>query len=128
MSVSNNLDQTHLPPIKPHARDRWNERTPADRPLEVAWRHAKPVEAPAARCSYARLYERYDALMLVRDGWLRTVLNNDGRLEMDGLVMCEACDDLVDPITETECPGCGEPQPAVQTCGQITVKRGGDRR
>ncbi len=129
MSVHNkNLDQMHLPPITSHAHERWHERTPADRPLEVAWRQATPVEAPAARCSYARLYERYDALMLVRDGWLRTVLHNDGRLRMDGLVMCDACDDLVDPITDIECPGCGAPQPAVLVCGQKTVVRGGGSR
>ncbi|WP_418284836.1 hypothetical protein [Halorubrum sp. DTA46] len=128
MSSYTNLDQTYLPPIKQHARDRWHERFPTDRPLEAAWRTAKPVDAPAARCSHARLYEPVDALMLVRDGWLRTVLINDGRLATTGLVMCEACDDLVDPITDTRCPTCGEPQPAVQTCGQVTVIRGGGHR
>lgn len=128
MSVRSNLDQTHLPTIKPHARDRWQERTPADRPLENAWCKAKPVEAPAAWCTYARLYEPYDALMLVRDGYLRTVLRNDGRLEKDGLVMCEACDDLVDPISDDECPWCGTVQPTVRKCGAITVVRGGEQR
>lgn len=128
MSVHNNLDQMYLPPIKQHARDRWRDRTSADRPLEAAWRAAKPVEAPAARCAYARLYERSDALMLVRNGWLRTVLINDGRLEKDGLLMCEACDDLIDPISDDECPWCGKSQPAVQECGQITVVHGGERR
>ena len=128
MSARNHYDQTYVPPIKQHARDRWQERTPADRPLVVAWRAAKPVEAPAARCSAARLYEPFDALMLVRDGWLRTVLVNDGRLQTDGLVMCDRCDDLIDPITDTECPWCGEPQPRSQTCGAITVVRGGEQR
>lgn len=125
MSVHQNLDQMHLPPIRAHAHHRWNERTPADRPLEIAWRQAKPVDAPAAECSYARLYEPYDALMLVRMGWLRTVVINDGRLEKDGLLMCDACDDLVDPISDTCCPWCGEPLPAVRTCGPITVIHGG---
>ncbi|WP_254821947.1 hypothetical protein [Haloglomus halophilum] len=128
MSVQHNLDQTYLPLIKQHARDRWHERTPAERPLEEAWRVAKPVDAPAARCSHARLYEHTDALLLVRDGWLRTVLINDGRLNTPGLVMCRSCDDLVDPITETRCPGCGEAQPSTQTCGQITIVRGGGNR
>lgn len=40
----------------------------------------------------------------------------------------DVCDDLVDPVSETECPGCGEPQPAEQECGQITVVRGGEQR
>lgn len=128
MSIHSNLDQTYLPPIKQHARDRWHERTPADRRLEDAWRVAKPVDAPAARCSHARLYEPTDALMLVRDGWLRTVLINDGRLQTNGLVMCESCDDLVDPITDTHCPSCGDQQPAVQTCGQVTVIRGSENK
>lgn len=128
MSVGNTLDQTNVPPIKQHARERWHQRTPADRPLAIAWQQAKTVEAPAAQCSDARLYEPYDALLLVRDGWLRTVLINDGRLRNPGLVMCEACDDLVDPISDTECPWCGEPQPAEQVCGQITVVHGGTQR
>lgn len=128
MPVRNNLDQTFVPPIKPHAHDRWHQRTPADRPLEVAWRAAKPVDAPAAECSAARLYEPYDALMLIRDGWLRTVLINDGRLNNAGLVMCSACDDLVDPVTDTECPWCGEAQPRTQTCGAITIVHGGESR
>lgn len=127
MSIHNNFDQTYCPPIKPHARERWQERTSADRPLEAAWRAAKPVEAPAARCAYARLYEPSDVLMLVRAGWLRTVLINDGRLERKGLVMCEGCDDLVDPISDEECPWCGNPQPAVQKCGRITVVRGDEQ-
>jgi hypothetical protein len=63
--------------------------------------------------------------MLVRDGWLRTVLINDGRLQHSGLVMCDACDDLIDPITHRRCPTCGNPQPAEQTSGQITVVQGG---
>jgi hypothetical protein len=126
MSNHNNLDQMYLPPIKQHARNRWHERFPIDRPIEAAWRAGKPVDAPAARCEHARLYEPVDALMLVRDGWLRTVLVNDGRLSTTGLVMCEACDDLIDPITDTRCPTCGELQPAVQTCGQVTVVHGGE--
>ena len=128
MSARNNLEQTYVPPIKEHARARWHERTPADRPLEAAWRAGKPVSAPAARCSDARLYEPYNALMVVRNGWLRTVLVNDGRLDKDGLVMCKACDDLVDPISDSECPWCGEPQPRTRTCGAITVVRGGETR
>lgn len=128
MSVCNTLDQTKVPPITQHAYERWNQRTPADRPLEVAWRQATPVDAPAAECSDVRLYEPFNALLLVRDGRLRTVLNNDGRLTNPWVVMCDACDDLVDPISETECPGCGEPQPAEQVCGQITVVRGGEQR
>ncbi|NHN41830.1 hypothetical protein G9C85_09330 [Halorubellus sp. JP-L1] len=130
MSVNQqqNLDQSHLPRIKPHARTRWAERTPADRPLEVAWRQAQPVDAPAARCSYARLYQPYDALFIVRDGWLRTVLHNDGRLEKDGLVLCTTCDDLIDPIMHDTCPTCDAEQPASQTSGRITItRRGGDR-
>ena len=128
MSEHTNLDQTYLPLIKQHARDRWHERTPADRPIEEAWRIATPVDAPAAECSHARLYEPTYALMLVREGWLRTVLNNDGRLQKTGLVMCDNCDDLVDPIIDTRCPSCGNPQPAVQTCGQVTVIHGGENR
>ena len=128
MSVHPNLDQTHLPLIKQHARDRWNERTPADQPLASAWFSATPVTAPAARCSHARLYEPTDALILVRDGWLRTVLINDGRLQESGLVMCCSCDDLIDPITDEHCPTCGESQPAKQTSGQITVVHGGGNR
>lgn len=128
MSVNTNLDQSYLPPITDHAHARWQERTPADRPLEVAWRQATPVEAPAAGCDHARLYEPYDALLVVRAGWLRTVLHNDGRLETAGLVLCGACDDLVDPITDECCPWCDEPLPAVQQCGAITVVRGGGQR
>lgn len=128
MSAVHNLDQMYLPKINDHARERWHQRTPADRPLENAWYAAKHVEAPAANCDHARLYEPDDALLIVRAGCLRTVLINDGRLQRDGLVMCEVCDDLVDPITDAECPWCGERQPAEQTCGRITVVRGGDRR
>jgi rubrerythrin len=128
MSTHSNLDQTYLPPIKDHARKRWHDRFNTDRPLEAAWRTAKPVEAPAARCSHARLFEQQDALMLVRDGWLRTVLINDGRLSAPGLVMCEECDDLVDPISDKQCPSCGVDQPAVQSRGRITVVRRGDDR
>ncbi|WP_152422408.1 hypothetical protein [Halorubrum californiense] len=128
MSVHTNLDQTYLPLIKQHARDRWHERTPADRSIEEAWRVATPVDAPAAECSHARLHEPTDALLLVRDGWLRTVLNNDGRLQKAGFVMCDSCDDLVDPITDTCCPSCGDPQPTVQTSGQITIIHGGENR
>lgn len=126
MSAHSNHHQTHLPPIKQHARDRWHERTPADQPLSSAWFSATPVDAPAAECSHARLYHPTDALMLVRDGWLRTVLINDGRLQYSGLVMCDACDDLIDPITHTDCPTCGYSQSTVQTCGQITVIYRGD--
>jgi len=61
MSVQPNLDQTYLPLIKQHARDRWHERTPAHQPLASAWFSATPVDAPAARCSHARLYEPTDA-------------------------------------------------------------------
>jgi len=128
MSAHNNLEQTHVPPIEEHAQKRWHERTPADRPLEAAWRAGKPVGAPAARCSAARLYEPYNALMVVREGWLRTVLINDGRLAKQGLVMCEACDDLVDPVSDAACPWCGEPQPRTRTCGAITVVREGESR
>jgi len=128
MSVQANLDQTHLPPIEQHARDRWHQRTPANRPLKDAWLAATPVEAPAADCEYARLYGPYNALMPVKNGWLQTVLINDGRLEKDGLVLCESCADPVDPISNRECPSCGDPQPSVQTCGQITVIRGGEAR
>jgi RNA polymerase subunit RPABC4/transcription elongation factor Spt4 len=128
MSAHTTLDQTYLPLIKQHARDRWHERTPGNQPLASAWFSATPVDAPAAKCSHARLYEPTDALMLVRDGWLRTVLINDGRLQHSGLVMCDNCDDLVDPITHTRCPTCGSPQPAVQTCGQVTVVHGGENR
>jgi len=46
MSVHTNLDQTYLPLIKQHARDRWHERTPADQPLASAWFSATPVDAP----------------------------------------------------------------------------------
>jgi len=88
MSEHTNLDQTYLPLIKQHARDRWHERTPQTGRSKKrgastieAWRIATPVDAPAAECSHARLYEPTDALMLVREGWLRTVLNNDGRLQ-----------------------------------------------
>jgi hypothetical protein len=125
MSVHNNLEQTHVPRIKDHARTRWAQRTPADRPLEIAWRQAKPVDAPAADCEYARLYEPYNALLIVRGGRLWSVLINDGRLEKDGLVLCDECDDLVDPLTDDECPWCGASQPSVQTHGRVTVVRGG---
>jgi len=128
MSVDNITAQTHRPVITDHARTRWEERTPADRPLEVAWRQAKPVEAPAARCTGARLYEPYDALMIVRDGSLRSVLINDGRLDTTGLVLCEACDDLIDPIGDPTCPWCGHTQPSEQTHGAITLVREGEQR
>jgi len=128
MSTTDNLDQTYLPPIKQHARERWHERFCTDEPLDAAWFTATPVDAPAARCSHARLHQPTDALMLVRDGWLRTVLVNDGRIQQNGLVMCDACDDLVDPITHEECPSCGASQPAVQTYGRATLIRGGENR
>lgn len=121
-------EQTHLPTITPHARERWHERTPADRPLEVAWNQAEAVDAPAARCSDVRLYQPYNALLIVRDGRLRTVLINDGRLADAPFVLCDTCDDLVDPVSDDRCPSCGEPHPAVMEVGQITIVRGGERR
>jgi len=42
MSVQPNLDQTYLPLIKQHARDRWHERTPHTNPrISLVQRHTR---------------------------------------------------------------------------------------
>lgn len=126
MSTNTTHAQSHVPPITEHARERWDERFDHDRPLAVAWRQACSVEAPAAWSDDARVYEPENALLLVHDGWLRTVLYNDGRLTGAGFTICEECGCPVNPIADAVCPACDAPQPSERVCGNITVCRGGD--
>lgn len=125
MSAHTNFDQTYLPQIKQHARDRWHERTPVDRSIEEAWFIAIPVEAPEADYDHARLYKPTNILLIVRDEWLRTVLNNDGRIQAP---RCDNCDELVESVTSSRCSSCGEPQSLVQTPGRPTITRDGENR
>jgi len=122
-------DQSYVPPInRPHAPDMWQDRTPAEVSLEAAWRVAIPVHAPECNASHTRLYAPYDALFVVRGGVLRTVLNNDGRIDTEGLATCAGCDELVDPLRDDECPWCDSPLPAQQVTGGVTLVKGGDDR
>lgn len=122
-------DQSYVPPIKrPHAPTQWQKRTPAEISLEAAWRAAIPVRAPKCNASFTRLYAPYDVLLVVRDGWLRTALPNDGRINTEGLATCASCEELVDPLRDDECPWCDTPLPARQATGGVTLVKGGDDR
>ena len=112
-------------PIIPHAYDRWSERTPAEVSLEAAWEAAVSVEAPEADATEARLYPPYNALLVVRDGKLRTVLHNDGRIECSGLGTCDACGKLIDPLAGATCPWCGGETSSERTLGRVTLTRRG---
>jgi|APHM01.1.fsa_nt_gi hypothetical protein len=109
--------------IPSHAQDRWTQRTPAEKPLTVAWTESIRVCAPAANADVARLYAPYDALLVLRDGTLRTVLTNDGRINCSALGVCASCKNLIDPIADTTCRWCDS---RVQTGahGQVKVTRG----
>lgn len=105
--------------IHPHARDRWAERTPAEKPLTAAWAESLRVRAPAADADVVRLYAPYNALLILRDGTLRTVLHNDGRINCAALGVCASCENLVDPIEDNMCRWCDA---QVQTGGHGRVK------
>jgi hypothetical protein len=110
--------------ISGHARQRWAERTPAETSLQAAWNQSVAVTAPAADSTAARLYEPYDALLVVKQGTLRTVLYNDGRIDTTGLTECSACGDLVDPVDDETCRWCGAKCGTTGTPGRVTLTRG----
>jgi len=123
-------DESYVPPInRPHAPDMWEERTPAEISLVEGWKEAIPVHAPECNASYTRLYAPYDILFVVRDGFLRTELNNDGRIDLEGLSACPSCEDLIDPLrAEGTCPWCDTPLPNTQQTGGVTLVSGGEQR
>lgn len=122
-------DQSYVPPInRPHAIDQWNDRTPAELSLVEAWKAAVPVHAPECDADSTRLYVPYDALLVERAGVLRTVLHNDGRIDLNGLSTCPSCEGLYDPLRSSgTCRWCDAPLPTQQTTGGVTLVRGGER-
>lgn len=120
-------DQSYVPPIKrPHAPDRWGERTPAEVSVEEAWKEAVPVHAPECDATSTRLYVPYDVLLVERAGMLRTVLHNDGRIDLEGLSACGSCEGLYDPLrVGGECRWCDAPLSARRTTGGVTLVTGG---
>jgi len=120
-------DKSYVPPInQPHAREMWEARTPAKKSLEEAWRAAIPVRAPECNATYTRLYAPYNMLFVVRDGLLRTELNNDGRIDTEGLSICPCCEELIDPLrAQGHCPWCKATLPSRQTTGGVTLVSGG---
>jgi hypothetical protein len=109
--------------IHPHADRRWAERTPAEPALSAAWDASVRVRAPAADADEVRLYAPYDALLVYRAGVLRTVLNNDGRLECPGLGACTACGNVVDPVSGESCRWCGA-ETQTEGHGRVAITRG----
>ncbi len=109
--------------MHPHAEDRWTERTPAEKPLMAAWAESIHVRAPAADADVVRLYAPYNTLLVLRDGTLRTVLHNDGRIDCSALGVCASCENVIDPIEDKTCRWCDS---KVQTGGhgQVKVTRG----
>lgn len=123
MSVHYTRRQSYVPPInRPHAVDRWHERTPAEISIEEAWKAAFPVDAPQCNAEAVRLYAPYDMLLIVRAGVLRTELYSDHRTDVTGLFPCSECDDLVDPSRSTTCPWCGATLDEL-TAGRISITR-----
>jgi hypothetical protein len=122
-------DQSYVPQInRPHAPEQWRTRTPAGLTLVEAWKQAVPIRAPDCDADSTRLYAPYDALLVERSGVLRTVLNNDGRVETDGLSTCPSCNGLYDPLrTEGSCRWCGAPLPSQRTTASVTLVRGGEQ-
>jgi hypothetical protein len=121
--------QSYVPSInRPHAPERWEERTPADISLAEAWKDAVPVHAPECDADSTRLYAPYDVLLVERAGTLRTVLYNDGRINPEGLAACPSCDGLYDPLQSSgTCRWCDAPLPTHRTAGGVTLVTGGDR-
>jgi hypothetical protein len=120
-------DQSYVPPInRPHAIDRWHERTPADVTLIEAWKEATPVHAPECEADSTRLYAPYNVLLVERAGVLRTVLHNDGQIDHSGLSECPHCDCVYDPLRSGDtCQWCDGPLPARRTTGGATLVLGG---
>lgn len=107
MAVHYTHRQSYVPPInRPHAVDRWHERTPAEISITDAWKTAVPVRAPETDADDVRLYAPYDILLIVRAGLLRTELHSDHRTDLSGLLPCTACGDPVDPVLTERCPWC----------------------
>ncbi|WP_200530886.1 hypothetical protein [Halorubrum sp. LN27] len=123
-------DESYVPPInEPHAYEQWEARTPAEISLEEGWRAAIPVHAPECNATFTRLYAPYNVLFVVRDGLLRTELNNDGRIDTEGLSTCPSCEELIDPLrAEGNCPWCDAVLPNRQTTGGVTLVTGGAQR
>lgn len=123
-------NQSYVPPINyPHAPERWEERTPAEISLEEAWKEAVPVHAPECDATSTRLYVPYDVLLVERAGMLRTVLNNDGRINLEGLSACPSCEGLYDPLhADGTCGWCDALLPTRRTTGGVTLVSGGDQR
>ena len=109
--------------IHPHAEDRWTERTPAEEPLSAAWARSVRIQAPAADADEVRLYAPYSALLVYRQGMLRTVLNNDGRISCPALGTCSSCENLIDPVVDDTCRWC-DAEIETQGHGRATVTRG----
>lgn len=109
--------------IHPHAKDRWAERTPAEEPLSEAWAASVCVRAPAAHADETRLYAPYNALLVYRQGMLRTVLHNDGRVECAALGTCSTCENVIDPIADETCRWCGA-ETQTEGRGRVVVTRG----
>lgn len=123
-------DESYVPPInRPHAPDMWEDRTPAEISLEEGWKRAIPVRAPECNATFTRLYAPYDILFVVRDGLLRTELNNDGRIDLEGLSTCSECNDLYDPFRAGgTCPWCDAVLPSRRKTGGVELVVGGEQR
>jgi hypothetical protein len=115
--------QNQVAPILPHAEERWEDRTDAPCPLREAWQQGLRVNAPEVDGEEARLYSPLDALIVKRDGVMRTVLNADyRRLDANGYIQCESCDHLADPL-DGECRWCGSSLGGGG--GGIVIRQGG---
>jgi len=127
MSVHYTHRQSYVPPInRPHAVDRWHERTPAEVSLTEAWKAAVPVGAPETTADDVRLYAPYEMLLIVRAGLLRTELHRDHRTDLSGLLPCPECGDIVDPVLDEQCPWCDATLDRLCD-GRVRISREGSR-
>jgi len=109
--------------ISTHAQERWTERTSAQESLRAAWERSIRVRAPSASATEVRLYAPCEALLIYRQGALRTVLNNDGRIDCTALGACTACENLIDPVQDATCRWCGA-ETETHGRGRASVVRG----
>lgn len=109
--------------ILPHAEERWGERTPAQESLRAAWAGSVRVQVPGVDADETRLYAPYDALLVYRQGALRTVLNKKGWVGCPSLGECTACGNVIDPVVDEVCRWCGT-ETETQGHGRASLSRG----
>jgi hypothetical protein len=122
-------DPYQRPPIQePHAPNQWTERFPDhDVDIQTAWERGLPALAPLKDGEAFRLYPPENALLILRDGLLRTAIpaNDTLVLPEEDLERCQQCGNAHEPLdTDETCPWCDATLKAGRSTGPITIRRG----